>query len=90
MHFLINITFKRGKERLKGSDFIDITALFHSIFCVYRDHIRTARGVSEIHKAAEQYIQIRGTDSVFVINLPDIQIKSRASPNKGQMLCSSV
>lgn len=69
MHFLINITFKRGKERLKGSDFIDTTALFHYILCVYRDHIRTARGVSEsrndkIHKAAEQYIQIRGTDSV--------------------------
>lgn len=73
MHFLINITFKRGKERLKGSDFIDITALFHYIFRVWRDHIRAAQGVSEsndkihkakIQKAAEQYIPISGTDSV--------------------------
>lgn len=68
---------RNGKVK-RISSFIDITALFHYISCAYRDHIRSAQGISktcndkihqaDIQKAPKQYFQISGMDSVSLFD----------------------
>lgn len=83
------------------SGFINITALFHFIpaFTMItsgelKAYLKAAmtRFIKHIFRKYQRNVSrsVEWIQLVFLINLPDIQIKCRVSPNKGQMLCLSV